>query len=413
MAWRTALGVALAGWPALAFAQVDLLSRDTVHGVVDLRASAADGEPSFTGQGFGKSRYGGDDGGYRGKAEVAEAALEWTPRVSWEWSAVVDVGYQPGQEKPVDVIQAYVVFKPVPRSATHITARFGYFYPPISLEHDARVWGLTNTITPSAINSWVGEEVKVVGAEATVSRDFDGQSLAATGGVFGYDDTAGTLLAFRGWALHDLKSQTRGQFHLAPLSRIDGFFQDTESYSTLEIDHRLGYYAKLEWRPDAPVTLEALYYDNRGDGSVVTSDLQWAWATHFLDLGATAHLGDHTRLAAQALSGRTWIGDPEYGHLADVAFRSAYLLITHDLGRGALTARADVFDTRDLAPLPPVANGERGWALTGAWRYPLNDYLDLRLEAMHIDSTRPARVIVGDAPHQGQTVLQSSLRLTF
>ena len=152
-----------------------------------------------------QSRYGGTaGGGYRGRIELGEAALEWTPRLNWVWSAVIDAGYQPGQEHPIDLYQAYIVFKPVPTSDTRFSARFGFFYPPISLEHDARVWGVTDTITPSAINSWVGEEVKVVGAEATVSRDFAGQSLAATGAVFGYDDTAGTLIAFRGWALHDL-----------------------------------------------------------------------------------------------------------------------------------------------------------------------------------------------------------------
>ena len=80
-----------------------------------------------------------------------------------------------------------------------------------SLEHDRRVWGLTDTITPSAINSWIGEEVKVVGAEGTITHDFDGGRLAATGGVFGYDDTSGTLLSFRGWALHDRLQRSRHQ----------------------------------------------------------------------------------------------------------------------------------------------------------------------------------------------------------
>ena len=255
-------------WVSSALAQVDLLSRDTVHGVVDVRLSAADGEPSFTDEGFGKSRYGGDaKSDFKPRLEIAEAAIEWTPRLNWEWSAVVDLTAQPGQEKSVDIAQAYVVYKPVPRSNTHFGARFGLFYPPISLEHDARVWGLTNTITPSAINSWVGEEVKVVGAEASVSREFGDQELGLTAGVFGYDDTAGTLLSFRGWALHDLKSQAFGVFPLPPLSPYIQYVQDPETYSTEEIDHRLGYYARVEWRPTSAVTLDALYYDNRATRS--------------------------------------------------------------------------------------------------------------------------------------------------
>src|SRR5581483_10511904 len=191
------------------------------------------------------------------------------------------------------------------------------------------------------------------------------QQLAATAGLFGYDDTAGTLIAFRGWALHDLKSQAQGRFELPPLSPIARLFQDTETYSTLEIDHRLGWYAKLEWRPDAPVTVEALYFGKRTFG------------------------------------------------LTDVAFQAADAELAQDVGKATLSGRLDAFATQDRAPLPPVGPGEHGWALTGAVRYPLNDYLDLRLEALRIESTRPSRALVGEPPRQGQTVLQSSLRLTF
>ena len=403
---------ALAG-PRAALAQVDLISSETVHGVADVRLSAADGEPSFTDGGFGKSRYGGTaGGGYQGRIELGEAALEWTPRLNWVWSAVIDAGYQPDQEHPIDLYQAYIAFKPVPTSDTRFSARFGYFYPPISLEHDARVWGVTDTITPSAINSWVGEEVKVVGAEATVSRDFAGQSLAATGAVFGYDDTAGTLIAFRGWALHDLKSQANGNFVLPPLPPDIADDQDSETYSTLEIDHRAGFYGKLQWRPAQPLMVEALYYDNRGDGTAVTPDEQWSWATHFTDIGASLQLDEHTRILAQALAGRTRIG-PTSQPYVDVVFSAAYALVTRDIGKGALTGRLDLFQTSDHAPLPLTGEGERGWALTGAWRYPLTDLLDLRLEAMRIESTRPSRILAGEPAHQVQTVLQSSLRLSF
>src|SRR5581483_11108530 len=168
----------------------------------------------------------------------------------------------------------------------------------------------------------------------------------------------------------------------------------------------------LEWRPDAPVTVEALYFDNRGDRTRVTSDLQWAWATHFVDLGATARLGPHTRVLGQALSGRTIIGKRTFV-LTDVAFQAAYAELAQDVGKATLSGRLDAFATQDRAPLPPVGPGEHGWALTGAVRYPLNDYLDLRLEALRIESTRPSRALVGEPPRQGQTVLQSSLRLTF
>ncbi|HWA59912.1 MAG TPA: hypothetical protein VG939_00985, partial [Caulobacteraceae bacterium] len=98
------LAAALVTAAGAARAEPDLVSPDTFHGLIDLRLAAADGEASFTRGGFGKSRYGGDaQGGWRAHPEIAEAALEWKPRLNWEWSAVVDVVARPRQEQPVDV----------------------------------------------------------------------------------------------------------------------------------------------------------------------------------------------------------------------------------------------------------------------------------------------------------------------
>jgi len=400
---------------AAARAQADILSPDTLHGLVDFRLSAADGEASFVEGGYGKARYGGAaSGGYRARLQVAEAALEWKPRLTWDWSAVVDVAAQSGQDHPVDLIQAYAVFKPAPRSDTRFQARFGLFYPPISLEHDAPVWGLTDTITPSAINSWVGEEVKVVGAEGQVSHDFGEQQVFLTAGVFGFDDTSGTLLTYRGWALHDLKSAANGAIPLPTLSPFAAGLQDSETYAQLEIDHRAGYYVRAEWRPTDAFAVHAFHYDNRGDETGVTPDLQWAWATRFTEVGATLDVDARTRVLAQALTGRTRMGFPTaQGLFADVSFHAAYALVTRQAGRGAFTGRIDGFDAVDHSFIGLDNNDEHGWALTGAYRLELSKHADLRFEALKVWSNRPSRANAAEAPRQAQTVLQSSLRLSF
>ena len=179
-------------------------------------------------------------------------------------SAVIDAVAQPGQEHPVDLSQAYFVYKPVPHSQTRFSVRGGLFYPPISLENDGRAWTVTDTITPSAIDSWVGEEVKVVGLEGSVSTELGDQTVKATAAVFGYDDTSGTLLAFRGWALHDIQSQANGSFPLPPRSPfLDAVIQSDDTYSTLEIDHRAGFYGRFEWDPGSPLTLHAFLLRQR------------------------------------------------------------------------------------------------------------------------------------------------------
>ena len=59
--------------------------------------------------------------------------------------------------------EAYLVFKPTPAGDTRYSVRAGLFYPPVSQEHQGPAWIDADMITPSAINSWIGEEVKVVG----------------------------------------------------------------------------------------------------------------------------------------------------------------------------------------------------------------------------------------------------------
>ncbi|HEX4096772.1 MAG TPA: hypothetical protein VHX64_08585, partial [Caulobacteraceae bacterium] len=189
-----------------ALADPDLFSRDAFEGLIDIRAIGVDGQPSYLDGGFGRLRYGGTSaGGFAGELSLADMALVWKPQFTWALGAIVDVEHQDGQQHGIDLVQAYLTYRPTPGADTRFTARAGLYYPPISEEHEGPSWSVADTITPSAINSWVGEEVKVVGGEAKVTHRFGDQELSATFGLFGYDDTAGTLLAFRGWGLTDMK----------------------------------------------------------------------------------------------------------------------------------------------------------------------------------------------------------------
>jgi hypothetical protein len=402
---------------APAAAQVDLFSPDVWHGVVDLRVAGADGERSFNDHGFGKLRFGGSgDGGWRGDGDIAFAALEWRPRFTWDLTGVVDVVHQPEQdEHPVDITQAYVSWRPVPTSATRFTARAGLYYPAISLEHDGVAWGMTNLITPSAINSWVGEEVKVVGVEAGIAHEFEGgQRLALTLGVFAGDDTAGTLLTYRGWALHDEQSTSLGRFQLPPRGFLSTLVQPDYSFSLREIDKRPGFYGRLEWRPAPGLELEAFYYDNRGDKVGITSTLQWAWATRFVNLGARWTIDEHTRVLAQALVGHTADGFPTPdGLFGDIDFAAAYGEVQRDVGRSTFTARADLFRIRDNTTVDEYRTDEDGWAVTAAWRYAITRHVDFRAEAVHVRSDRPGRDYAGLPDVQSQTQVQSSLRVSY
>lgn len=391
------------------------LAPDTVSGTLDLRLAGADGEPSWTDGGFGRARFGGGDGGgFSPRPALAAAELVWRPPLGWDLTGTLSVAAQHEQDYPVDLIEAFVTWKPVPRGPTRLSARAGLLWPPVSLEHEGPAWTVTDMITPSAINSWIGEEVKTVAAEGTVSRALGGQRVSATLALFGFNDTAGTLLAFRGWAMHDLKAGAFGHQPLPPLNDFMLFAQAPATRPTIELDGRLGVYGKLAWSPAAPVQVEAFYYANRGVPEAVTSTLQWGWETRFLHLGLSADLGPRTRLLAQALTGTTEMGIEEDGrYWVETRYRAAYLRATHDIGRVALSGRVDLFDTRERGSQMARDESEEGWALTAAGRLRLSDEAALLVEGLHVDSRRGTRLRAGVAPKQDQTVVQLALRLTL
>src|SRR5258706_5585800 len=178
-----ALVLACAGGPGLCRGYGDG-SGKSVTALLDFRIAGAGGERSWLGGGFGKARFGGDAAGggdgLRVQGRAVEADLVWQPQLSWSLGGTFAVTAQQGQEHPVDLSEAFLSWRRDPHGATRISGRLGLFWPPVSLEHSGPAWTVTETITPSAINSWIGEEVKVAGAEATASFALGRGHLAAT-----------------------------------------------------------------------------------------------------------------------------------------------------------------------------------------------------------------------------------------
>jgi hypothetical protein len=402
-------------WSAPAFADPPHLEMPANLGaVIDFRVVLTDGERSFTDGGFGKSRFGGGDADVH--AVPAAAELVWHGPVAWNVAGTVAVAWQDGQDQPVDLVQAFATWRPVPRGATRFTLRAGLYWPEISLEHHGAAWQVSDMITPSAINSWVGEEVKVVGLEGNASRPLAGGRISATLGLFGFNDTAGTLLAFRGWALHDRQAGAFSRQPLPPLGPDIAGAQPEWTTPAVEVDHRIGFYGRLEYRMIAPVTLSAFYYDNRSDPTAVTDHLQWGWRTRFLNLGVRVDLGAHTRLLAQAMTGTTRMGqdeDEEDEHWVETRFRAFYLRLTHEIGPVALSGRLDLFDTRQRGEYVHSDDDEQGWSLTGAADWHVTDQAQFILEWLHVDSDRLARQRLGTPARQDQDVVQASLRLSL
>jgi hypothetical protein len=98
---------------------------------------------------------------------------------------VVTALVQPQVRPRLDLGEAYLKLKAPPSELGRISARVGVFYPPVSMEHDGVAWTTPDMLSGSALNSWIGEEVKVAGAEVTVQRSLGAHQVEATAAVFG------------------------------------------------------------------------------------------------------------------------------------------------------------------------------------------------------------------------------------
>ncbi|HWU80100.1 MAG TPA: hypothetical protein VN158_08540 [Caulobacter sp.] len=392
-----------------AHARAELFSRDTFSGVVDLRLVAADGEASWIDGRVGKARFGDGHQGVR----LGEAVLVWNPRFSDTVSAVLVGESQDGQRHLVDLGEGYLAYRSRPGSALRVSARAGVFYPPISLEHDGLDWSVPDTITPSAINTWVAEETKVVGVEATVRRTLAGQAFSLTVGGFKNGDTSGTELTFRGWALHDLKSPVFGRFPLPPLSARMAQRQAPSTTPLAEIDGRIGYYGRIEWRPASVLAFDLFGYENEGDRTSVDANREWSWETRFWNLGMRLDL-DAVAVKAQVMTGETLMGySNANGVWADMGFDAAYVSASRTLGPGSATVRHDRFSTTDRTNKATDNNAEHGWSGLAAYRWDIRSNSQIVFEALYIDSFRRDRARLGLTPRQTQTILQTAFRRQF
>jgi hypothetical protein len=289
-------------------------------------------------------------------------------------------------------------------------------WPPVSLEHEGADWHVRDSITPSAINSWIGEEVRPVAAEATLATTLGSHQLRATAALMAANDTAGTLLTFRGWALHDRTTLAFRRQQLPPLGEFTGV-QAPYTHPLIDLHegfaHRPGYYAKLAWQPPIPVRLELFRYDNRANPQDVTPDFEWGWHTRFDHAGIVAELGSGAELRAQALTGRTYMGFTDAGRRwIDNRFRSAFFLIFRPIGPYGVAVRAEAFGAHNRGSMWADEYDERGWSAMVAGKRDFGHLTGL-IELLHVSSRNESLEENGLEPRQRQTQAQAELRMRW
>lgn len=380
------------------------------HGYLDARAVAACPAGSAGSEGgLGKARFGGPACGPQAAAVLAGA---W--QIAPAWSAAAELELDPQRQPSLGLLEAYLRYRPVSTTPWRWSVRAGAFFPPVSMENDAIGWTSPWTLTPSAINTWIGEEFRTLGVEARFEHRSDRGSLEAGAAVFWGNDPAGELLASRGWALHDLVSPLGARLrepdayapfaNSAPPVRYQPF---------VENDHRPGWHADLGWRSPRGLHLRLARYDNLADpssSSIRQGHEVFSWRTAFWSAGAEWPVGAVSVLA-QWMAGDTTV-EPAPDLYLDSRFRSAYLLVGRNRGAWRPALRFDHFDIR-----PQPSGGEppdevgHSWTAALAWR-PL-DSLRVSAEWLRISSQRGQREFAGLPAKQVDQQFQLSLRFLF
>jgi hypothetical protein len=403
--------------PAIAESSLKLLSPDTLELFGDVRLVAVDGERSWVDGGFGKLRSSGGGDDFRVRPQLGNVNLVWQPQFTWSLFAVIVGSLEGGDRTEAGLSQAYLSFKPMRGSKVAFSARAGLMFPPVSLEHEGADWHVKDSITPSAINSWIGEEVRPLAIEGTLAASLGEHKLRATAAIFAANDTAGTLLTFRGWALHDRMTLAWRRQPLPPLDDVIGSYQARFTHPLLDVGpgfaRRPGYYGKLVWQPPIPVRFELFRYDNRANPEAVDANLEWGWRTQFNHLAVMADLGSGTELKLQAIDGRTRMGYADAGRRwIDDRFRSAFALLTHTFGPFGIAARADAFGTRNRGSDVRSEYDDTGWSAMLAAKRQWGPVTGL-VELLHVSSRRENREDAGLRPRQRQTQLQAQARIRW
>jgi hypothetical protein len=376
----------------------------SITGYVDARLVGVASEASWLRGGLGKFRYGNNQ--FAG----GEAVLQASWQIDEALSAVSLLRAEPETPGVFDALETYVRYAPASESNISWSVKAGAFFPTISLENDDLGWASPYTLTPSAINSWIGDELRTIGSEATLHWNSESLgTISLIGALTCCNDESGVLIADRGWAMNDrpfglfererMPDATLRIFR-APVPGRTGMFD--------EIDGTVGWYAGAVWQIPGVAKFTVTRYDNHGDPAAF-SLRDMAWRTRFWNFGARTQLGPLV-LIAQQMSGYTSVS--VRGVLNATKFQSGFLLASYDIGDWRASLRQDLFQTRRVAAVNNLWN-EDGYATTASISWSPEDWLRLTGEIIAMNSRRGEYLTAGSPLNRNDTQVQFSTRFFY
>lgn len=307
--------------------------------IASLLACAARGDDALQWTGFallrGSSNVTGGPLAQESIASQLQLGLDWTPAPILNTHVHLLARTDDGGSRrgTFGVPEAYVELNLRPKG-DRLRIRGGAFFLPTSRENVDALWENPYAISSSALNSWLGEELRPVGIDVSYFRNrlFGGATM------FRGNDTFGALPPARGWTLDD---------HWTLLG--EWVPVDAEYFTSVsaETDGRIGWSARGGWNGER-LLLQLTHIDNRSDGEDYGE--LFNWGTRF-DIAAAEYTAGDWTVAAESGWGPTFLVVQGVRYTTDLY--ASYLLVSRKWARFRATIRGesftlDDFDTRAI-----------------------------------------------------------------
>ncbi|WP_210797894.1 hypothetical protein [Pseudoalteromonas ostreae] len=385
-----------------------------VKGLIQVSAVKGDSQPSWQEGGLGLYRYDSNNDGI----VLSQGVLDFSIDLNSAWSAhgVVNVYQDP--QLTLGFSQAYFQYKPLSSSKYKWHIRAGGFYPLLSLENPDKGWLSPYNYTNSAINSWVGEEIRTLGVEATIKRPGrrfnSAHSFSFVGATFKGNDPAGTLLAWRGFAMHDRQTTFNESIAFAPVTSLNTpqlQFQANQVLPFEEVDGRFGYYAGVHWDYLKKSQFRFYYYDNNGDPAALNKSTgQYAWDTRFSSAAWLYKFTANTRFITQMMSGSTAMGTKRG---VNNRFYSHFVLVSHKMAKHRISIRYDYFEVTDHDDWLFDPNASEGEGITATLRYQLTPQWQLGIEGSALHSQADNRAAINSPKNISQQQISLNVQWRY
>jgi hypothetical protein len=372
--------------PAHAQYEVERESSVWLRGLLDVRLVNSGPAASWTDSGPGKLRYGGSptDGGFERATRLvlSQAALQIGALLPGDLRARAQLNVEPdiaGNYQPW-LVEA-TLRKEWGESSRGWSLQGGAMNLPFSLENTGPAWTPAYTISASALNSWIWEDISLAGAEGEgwyVTRS--GIRLGALVGSGYGGDQIGRILALRGWVMGDTLAGLNGSLALPGRSDRTSIFNDR--------DHRPAVYSWLSVGDVGEIASARVgVIDNRGD-----ENSPGVWHTHFTTVGLVLHPYRRIDVLAQYLEGVARVRTPAN----DSALSAFYTLVSYHALRQRVSVRYDSFRIHDLDGGPDT--NEHGHAITTSYVLELGLRSRIALEYIWLRSYREATGAANPTP---------------